>query len=108
MSSIVPPAHNRTGGIFMGFGGISLWQLLIVLVIVLMIFGTKKLRNMGGDLGTAIKGFKKSVKEEPADSVKEEPADSNVIESVSTEAPENSETDETGTPEKATKQQENT
>ena len=92
----------------MGFGGISLWQLLIVLVIVLMIFGTKKLRNMGGDLGTAIKGFKKSVKEEPADSVKEEPADSNVIESVSTEAPENSETDETGTPEKATKQQENT
>ena len=91
----------------MGFGGISLWQLLIILVIVLMIFGTKKLRNMGGDLGTAIKGFKKSVKEEPADSVKEEPADSNVIESVSTEAPENSETDETGTPEKATKQQEN-
>ena len=100
----------------MGFGGISLWQLLIILVIVLMIFGTKKLRNMGGDLGTAIKGFKKSVKEEPADSVKEEPADSvkeepadsNVIESVSTEAPENSETDETGTPEKATKQQEST
>ena len=92
----------------MGFGGISLWQLLIILVIVLMIFGTKKLRNMGGDLGTAIKGFKKSVKEEPADSVKEEPADSNVIESVSPEAPENSETDETGTPEKATKQQENT
>ena len=91
----------------MGFGGISLWQLLIILVIVLMIFGTKKLRNMGGDLGTAIKGFKKSVKEEPADSVKEEPADSNVIESVSTEEPENSETDETGTPEKATKQQEN-
>ena len=38
----------------MGFGGISLWQLLIILVIVLMIFGTKKLRNMGGDLGTAI------------------------------------------------------
>jgi sec-independent protein translocase protein TatA len=107
MLSIIPPAHNRTGGIFMGFGGISLWQLLIILVIVLMIFGTKKLRNMGGDLGTAIKGFKKSVKEEPADSVKEEPADSNVIESVSTEAPENSETDETGTPEKATKQQEN-
>ena len=84
----------------MGFGGISLWQLLIILVIVLMIFGTKKLRNMGGDLGTAIKGFKKSVKEEPADS--------NVIESVSTEAPENSETDAAGTPEKATKQQENT
>jgi len=50
----------------MGFGGISIWQLLIILVIVVMVFGTKKLRNMGGDLGTAIKGFKKSVKEEPA------------------------------------------
>ena len=84
----------------MGFGGISLWQLLIILVIVLMIFGTKKLRNMGGDLGTAIKGFKKSVKEEPANS--------NVIESASTESSESSETDATGTPEKATKQQENT
>ena len=52
----------------MGFGGISIWQLMIILIIVLMVFGTKKLRNMGGDLGTAIKGFKKSVKEEPADS----------------------------------------
>ena len=51
----------------MGLGGISIWQLLIILVIVVMVFGTKKLRNMGGDLGTAIKGFKKSVKEEPAD-----------------------------------------
>ena len=84
----------------MGFGGISLWQLLIILVIVLMIFGTKKLRNMGGDLGTAIKVFKKSVKEEPVDS--------NVIESVSTETSEDSGTDATGTPEEATKQQENT
>ena len=84
----------------MGFGGISLWQLLIILVIVLMIFGTKKLRNMGGDLGTAIKGFKKSVKEEPADS--------NVTESLSTESSENSAPDATETPEEDTKQQENT
>ena len=45
----------------MGFGGISIWQLLIVLAIVIMIFGTKKLRNMGGDLGSAIKGFKNAV-----------------------------------------------
>ncbi|WP_293672797.1 twin-arginine translocase TatA/TatE family subunit, partial [Thiolapillus sp.] len=37
----------------MGFGGISIWQLLIVLVIVLLLFGTKRLRNMGSDLGTA-------------------------------------------------------
>ena len=47
----------------MGVGGISIWQLLIVLVIVLLIFGTKKLRNMGGDLGGAIKGFRSSMKE---------------------------------------------
>ena len=47
----------------MGVGGISIWQLLIVLVIVLLLFGTKKLRNMGGDLGGAIKGFRSSMKE---------------------------------------------
>ncbi len=48
----------------MGVGGISIWQLLIILVIVLLLFGTKKLRGMGGDLGAAIKSFRKSVKEE--------------------------------------------
>lgn len=42
----------------MGFGGISIWQLLIVLVIVLLLFGTKRLRNLGSDLGNAIKGFR--------------------------------------------------
>jgi sec-independent protein translocase protein TatA len=42
----------------MGFGGISIWQLLIVLVIVLLLFGTKRLRNLGADLGNAIKGFR--------------------------------------------------
>lgn len=49
----------------MGFGGISLWQLLIVLVIVILLFGTKKLKNLGTDLGSAIKGFKNSVSDEP-------------------------------------------
>ncbi|MFT5111594.1 MAG: sec-independent protein translocase protein TatA [Parasphingorhabdus sp.] len=48
----------------MGFGGISVWQLLIILVIVVLIFGTKKLRGMGGDMGSAIKSFKKAVKED--------------------------------------------
>jgi len=48
----------------MGFGGISVWQLLIVLAIVLLLFGTKRLRNLGGDLGGAIKGFKKAVGDE--------------------------------------------
>ena len=48
----------------MGIGGIGIWQLLIILVIVLLLFGTKKLRNLGGDLGGAIRGFKKAVSEE--------------------------------------------
>lgn len=47
----------------MGFGGISVWQLLIILVIILVLFGAKRLRNVGSDLGAAVKGFKKSVKE---------------------------------------------
>ncbi|MGB0964644.1 MAG: twin-arginine translocase TatA/TatE family subunit [Litorivicinus sp.] len=48
----------------MGIGGISVWQLLIILAILIMIFGTKKLRGFGGDLGGAIKGFKKAMSEE--------------------------------------------
>ncbi|MDJ0778120.1 MAG: twin-arginine translocase TatA/TatE family subunit [Gammaproteobacteria bacterium] len=48
----------------MGFGGISIWSLLLILAIVILLFGTKKLRNVGGDLGSAIKNFKKSVKDE--------------------------------------------
>ena len=45
----------------MGLGGISIWQLVIVLAIVLLLFGSKKLRNIGGDLGGAVKGFKKAM-----------------------------------------------
>jgi sec-independent protein translocase protein TatA len=48
----------------MGMGGISVWQLLIILAIVIMLFGTKRLRSMGGDLGSAIKGFKKSMSDD--------------------------------------------
>ncbi|KAA1175721.1 Sec-independent protein translocase subunit TatA [Marinobacter salinexigens] len=44
--------------------GISIWQLLIVLGIVILLFGTKKLRNIGTDLGGAIRGFKKSMNED--------------------------------------------
>jgi sec-independent protein translocase protein TatA len=47
----------------MGFGGISIWQLLIILAIVLLLFGTKRLKNIGSDLGGAIKGFKGAMKE---------------------------------------------
>lgn len=45
------------------FSGISIWQLLIVLAIVVLLFGTKKLRNIGNDLGGAVKGFKDSMRD---------------------------------------------
>lgn len=44
--------------------GISIWQLLIILAIVLVLFGAKRLKNVGSDLGGAIKGFKNAVKDE--------------------------------------------
>lgn len=50
----------------MGIGGISVWQLLIILAIVVMLFGTKRLRTLGSDLGSAVKGFRKSMGEEEA------------------------------------------
>jgi len=45
-------------------GGIGIWQLVIVAVIVVLLFGTKKLRNLGGDLGSAVKGFKSAIGED--------------------------------------------
>jgi sec-independent protein translocase protein TatA len=47
-------------------GGISIWQLLIILAIVIMLFGTKRLRTLGSDLGSAVKGFRKSMQDENA------------------------------------------
>ena len=67
----------------MGIGGISVWQLLIILAIVIMLFGTKRLRNLGGDLGSAVKGFRKSmqgdvdpVDEKSDDAAEQPPGDS--------------------------------
>ena len=51
-------------------GSFSIWHWLIVLVIILLIFGTKKLRNVGQDLGGAVKGFKDGLKEGEADVAK--------------------------------------
>ncbi len=45
-------------------GGIGIWQLVIIAVIVVLLFGTKKLRNLGGDLGSAVKGFKSAIGED--------------------------------------------
>lgn len=54
-------------------GGISFWQLGIILLVVIVIFGTKKLRNMGPDLGAAVKGFKKAMSDDKQDADFEEP-----------------------------------
>jgi sec-independent protein translocase protein TatA len=51
----------------MGLGGLHIWHLLIILVIVLLLFGTKRLKTLGGDLGGAIKGFKKALSDEEAE-----------------------------------------
>lgn len=49
--------------ITMGFGGIGPGSLILILIIVILLFGTKRLRSMGSDLGSALKNFKKSVKD---------------------------------------------
>jgi len=51
----------------MGLGGISMWQLLIILLIVVLIFGTKRLRTIGGDLGGALKSFRKAMDSDDTD-----------------------------------------
>ena len=72
----------------MGFGGISIWSLILILVIILLLFGTKRLRNVGTDLGGAIKGFRKAMKDgvvekgEPESLEKKD--EENVIEGEST------------------------
>ena len=54
-------------------GSMSIWHWLIVLVIIMLVFGTKKLRNIGTDLGGAVKGFKDGVKEGSADNSSSSP-----------------------------------
>ncbi|AHF02015.1 preprotein translocase subunit TatA [Thiomicrospira aerophila AL3] len=80
--------------------GISIWQLLIILAIVLVIFGAKRLKNVGTDLGSAIKGFKKAVAEDEdkknteqaqAKTLADEQKDQNVYDVQATEK-ENSDT----------------
>lgn len=71
------------------FSGIGPWQLLIVLVIVIAIFGTKKLRNVGTDLGGAVKGFKDAMgegeKEQDQKQINQQNADSDNQTETSTE-----------------------
>ncbi len=77
-------------------GGISVWQLLILLVIVVLLFGTKKLKNIGKDAGDAVKGFKNAMSEGEKDaaqtptsqsSVEHQPTGDVVAKTADTEAP---------------------
>ncbi|NCN98425.1 MAG: Sec-independent protein translocase subunit TatA [Rhodoferax sp.] len=55
-------------------GSLSIWHWLIVLLIVIMVFGTKKLKNIGSDLGGAVKGFKEGMKEGGNSPAEDKPA----------------------------------
>ena len=66
----------------MGFG---IKELVVVLIIVILLFGTKKLKTMGTDLGGAIKGFKKSVADDEADNAEPKPVDEKVTEAIDAE-----------------------
>lgn len=70
--------------------GLSIWHLIVVLIIALVIFGTKKIRNLGGDVGGAIKNFKTAMRDEEAEAA-EKPALENkratVIEAKATAKP---------------------
>lgn len=61
-------------------GTFSVWHWLVVLLVVVLVFGSKKLRNLGGDLGAAVRGFKKGMSD---DAAKEDPA---ALESASAES----------------------
>ncbi|MGA9574440.1 MAG: Sec-independent protein translocase subunit TatA [Lysobacterales bacterium] len=76
-------------------GGISITQLLILLVIVMLVFGTKRLRNIGSDLGSAVKGFRKGIEDDAEDKDKDK-------EKEKIESSENSSTAPPTTEEKAT------
>jgi len=76
----------------MGLGGIGIPSLILILVIVILLFGTKRLRGMGSDLGSALKNFKKSVKdgtsskdESASDEKVEDQTANSVIEGEATE-----------------------
>lgn len=68
----------------MGFGGISIWQLVIVLVIVLLLFGSKKLRGLGSDLGNAVKGFRGAMQD--ADKTEDKPKEPDALDIAENES----------------------
>lgn len=70
----------------MGIGGIGIWQLLIILLIVVMLFGTKKLRNIGTDLGGALKGFKTAMKDDENKSSDDDAGDDDTTDAADSES----------------------
>ena len=64
-------------------GSLSIWHWLIVLVIIMLVFGTKKLRNIGSDLGGAVKGFKEGMKEGASSDA---PADAHAAKTIDVDA----------------------
>lgn len=70
----------------MGIGGISIWQLLIIALIIVLLFGTKKLRTLGSDLGGALKGFKQAVKDKDDEDEDRDAKDENDPAQIGTEA----------------------
>ncbi|MGY0399983.1 MAG: twin-arginine translocase TatA/TatE family subunit [Ostreibacterium sp.] len=63
-------------------GGISIWQIAIIIVVIAVLFGGKRLRNLGGDLGASLKGFKKAMKDENATNIEHKSNDSNDIDTT--------------------------
>lgn len=56
-------------------GGISIWQIVIIVIVVAVLFGGKRLRNLGGDLGASLKGFKKAMKDEDKATIEHKDSD---------------------------------
>lgn len=74
-------------------GGIGIWQLLIILVIVILLFGTKRLKGMGSDLGDAIKGFRKAIDsndDKPTESIERSEASGETIDATAQRSEEHS------------------
>ena len=70
----------------MGIGGIGIWQLLIILAIVIMLFGTKRLRTLGSDMGAAVKGFRSTMKTGAADTEQESEPEADTVEATAEES----------------------
>lgn len=74
----------------MGIGGIGIGPLLVILLIVVLLFGTKKLKGMGSDLGGAVKGFKKALNDDSEKDKQEDKTDSNALKKDQIESEEKS------------------